>query len=204
MKKRSVQAWIAFGLSAVLHVALLWHYTLPHSESPAPLGNWVEMVPGAKPDFRPSTRSAQHSAPSPVNAPVENKLSEAPAPSSPSAVVGNSTQSTGLSGPVGDLNGVQVSVRERYLYELESYLNQLKTYPSRARHLQQSGNVEVGFHLHGDGSITDAHVVRPCIHDLLNESALALVSSARQFRPIPTELGVTVLHVTVPIRYELN
>jgi TonB family protein len=197
---RIPRPWMALAVSAAIHVALLWHYTLPSLEPPAPLGHWVEMVVGAKPELQTRTKK-NASVDSPVNAPVENKVAS-PAPQAP--VLGNTHEATGLSGSIGDMNGVQASVRDRYLYELEAYLNQMKTYPPRARHLQMTGRVEVAFHVHGDGSITDPHVVRPCIHDLLNQSAVALVSGAQRFRPLPPELGLSVLHVTVPIQYELN
>ncbi len=205
MKNRVPRAWVATCLSVVLHMALLWQYTLPFAENPAPIGHWVEMIPSGRPEFHAPTTATPKTIDSPVNAPVESKPSvAAAAPTPPAAVLGNTTQSTGLSGPIGDMNGVKVSIRERYLYELEAYLNQLKSYPPRARHLQQTGRVEIAFHVHGDGTISDPHVVRPCIHDLLNQSALALVSSVRQFRPLPPELKLSVLHVTVPIQYELN
>lgn len=139
---------------------------------------------------------------SPLDAPFENKKAETAA--APAPAVGKTAQAVGPSGPLGDVHGVQVSVRERYLFELENFINRDKPYPARARHLGMSGLVKVAFHLNQDGEITDPHVVRPCIHDVLNRAAVELVSNVGRFRPIPPELGLAVLHVTVPIQYELN
>lgn len=194
--------WGPILISSAIHCALLFQFFGPTStNTTVPLGHWVEMVPGGQVQ-KMRAHNVTPSTPSPLDQPADK--SEQASSTKATPALGNTTQATGLSGQIGDLNGAQVSVRARYLYELEAFLNQNKTYPARARHLNQSGDVEIAFHVHGDGSITDPHVVRPCIHDLLNRSAIELVSSVGRFQPIPKELGLAVLHVTVPIRYELN
>ncbi len=194
-------AWLVSGL---LHIFILVQFVAPAAAPKAPVGYWVEMVPTGNPELNATRRRSTPRAPVDTSAPSEReKVAQAPAtPQEP--VLGNTTQATGLSGPIGDLQGVQASVRERYLYELEAFINQHKSYPVRARHMGLSGRVEVGFHLDLDGTIRDPHVVRPCLHDLLNDAAVKLVADVGRFRPIPAEMAVSVLHVTVPIEYELH
>lgn len=194
-----------FALSALVHLAVFWQYRPSPPSSPLPVGYWVESVPSA--EFFPQRRSlTKRAVPKSLALPTEESAPTAPpaAADPPAARLGNTEKATGLSGPIGDLNGVEVSVRQRYLYELEAFLNQNKPYPARARYLGQSGHVEMGFHLQADGRISEPHVVRPCIHDLLNQAALELVASKGRFRPIPPELKVSALHLTVSIQYELN
>jgi len=188
-------------LSALAHVLALWHYASPAPDSVLPVGNWVERVS----DISPRTKARKRTlspTPSAVSEPSaaekaaeEQKLSQA---------LGNTQASTGLSGQIGDLNGVQVTARERYLYELEAFINQHKTYPARARLMGLAGKVEVAFHLHADGSISDTQVARPCPHDILNRAAVDLVTSVSLYRLFPAELKTPVLHVTVPIEYDLH
>lgn len=195
---------VACLLSGLLHVFILVQFVGPAVTPKAPVGYWVEMVPSGTPELNATRRRVIPRSPVDASAPSE-KEPVAQAPSTPNApALGNTTQATGLSGPIGDLNGTQASVRERYLYELEAFINQHKSYPVRARHMGLSGRVEVAFHLDLDGTIRDPHVVRPCIHDLLNDAAVKLVADVGKFRPIPAELAVPVLHVTVPIEYELH
>ncbi len=189
-------------MSAGLHFAILWQYLAVPTTREIPLGQWVELAPTGS--FAPQ-KKAQPTPISPLNHAEEFSRPEtAPSNAQPETRVGNAAHSSGLTGNLGDPNGTIATARERYLYELEAFINQHKAYPLRARHLGLEGLVEVAFHVQGDGTISDPHVVRPCIHDLLNRSAVELVASTRKFRPIPAELGLSVLHVTVPIQYELN
>lgn len=201
---RGFRTSLPWALSGLLHLFLLIQFVGSSATTKAPVGYWVEMVPSGNPELNASRRRTTPRAPVDASAPSEQeKLAQSPAaPNAPA--LGNTTQATGLSGPIGDLQGTQASVRERYLYELEAFINQHKSYPARARHMGLSGRVEVAFHLDLDGTIRDPHVVRPCIHDLLNDAAVKLVADVGKFRPIPAELAVPVLHVTVPIEYELH
>lgn len=182
----------ALGLSLVLHLALFAHWAGRESQRPAPLGHWIEMAASAVPT--PATKRREKPA-RPDDFATENaKPAETVTPAVP----------TTPSGPLGELAGAAVGARDRYLYELEQHLNQHKQYPTRARRLGLDGRVEVAFHLHHDGRITDPHVVRPCIHDILNEAALQTVANAGTYKPFPPEISLPVLHVTVPIQYEIN
>ena len=187
-------------LSALLHVGLLWKFGQSTPGAAVPVGVWVEMAPGPAGVSKPAPRRVA------VTPDEQLATEQAPAPADTLAAnrTGNAAASSGLSGQLGDLNGAQVSAKERYLYELEVHLNQFKSYPARARHLGLEGEVGVAVHIYQDGSVKDPHVVRPCVHDVLNRAALALLESTPTFRPLPKELGLDVLHVTVPIHYQLH
>ncbi len=186
-----------FAVSVALHAALLVGILAPQlSHTPVPKGYWVELATPAPARPVPPMKKA------PV-APTASKT-DLSTDAKQAATAPAAAPSVAQNRPLGRADGVEASTRQRYLFELEVFLNQNKTYPSRARHLGLSGEVEVAFHLHKDGSISDPHLVRPCIHDVLNQAAVEHVSRVGHFRPIPQELNVDVWHITVPIAYELN
>jgi TonB family protein len=187
---RSAGAWL---FSILAHVFILVHFVGPavvdHS---VPEGTWVEMMHADAPRHK-----ARRNQPASISEDPLEKAEAVPP-------IGNTQKAVGHQGEIGHQHGAEASIRDRFLYELEAFINQYKVYPARARRLGQTGKVEVAFHLNQDGSITDPHVVKPCIHDLLNKAALDLVVRASKFRPIPPELKTPLMHVTVPIEYELK
>ena len=119
-------------LSLVLHAGLLFRFYVPSAAPLVPAGYWVEMAPFgstlATPRKAKPRKAVSHDSESPAEA-------SSPAASAPQkTALGNALHSDGVSGPLGQVDGVQASVRERYLYELEAFINQGKTYPPRARH----------------------------------------------------------------------
>jgi TonB family protein len=190
-------------VSGLFHVVCLVHFSGSTAPQTSPLGYWVEMAPVSSPSTTAASPQIRHRN---LDKESVEEASALPTPSSvaPSAPVGNAATGSGVEGPLGEADGALVSIRDRYLYELEAFLNSRKVYPIKARHLGLSGRVEIAFHLEADGKISDPHIVRPCIHDVLNEAALRLVQGMGNYRPLPTELKLAVLHVTVPILYELN
>ncbi|MBY0369691.1 TonB family protein [bacterium] len=193
---------LPYALSIAFHAALLWQFTSVFAPSDAPLGVWVEMAPGNLSASRP--RPVVKSVVDASGVTDSQSASEPAEKQAPAQALGNAAHSAGISGPLGEADGRAATAKERYLYALEMHFNQYKTYPPRARNLGLEGEVGVEFHVYKDGSFKDPHVVRPCIHDMLNRAALQLVAEAPRFQPIPAEVGVEVLHVTVPIHYELH
>lgn len=98
---------------------------------------------------------------------------------------------------------VKLDLKQMYLSELRARIERNKVYPLQASRLGQSGTVEVSFTLTPEGHIIDSRVTRPCAYQRLNEAALAAVAGLKSFRPIPAELELRELAVTVPIRYSL-
>lgn len=176
--------------SAALHFALLGNFLLQEEPTkPAALGHWVEIE---------ASRLA---------APLTKKTRALHAPTAAEETTGETETAKATASAettAGKSGDTPATLKDRYLFELESYFNSRKVYPARARHLGLAGSVEVSFHLEEDGSFSDPHVTRPCIHDVLNEAALRLVKDVGHYRPLPAELNLRVLHVTVPIQYELN
>jgi protein TonB len=106
--------------------------------------------------------------------------------------------------PVGREDGVQVDLKERYLFEFRTWIEKYKRYPPLAHALGQSGRVEVSFKVLKDGHLEEIRVSGPSPFERLNRAALELLEKAAQFKPLPTELNQTELVVTLPIVYELN
>jgi protein TonB len=185
------QPFLPLLVSIALHFALFLGWKSPSFEIAKPEGVWVEVSPSTPLPSR-IARPKVEEIKSPIN--IADDKSQKLA----SQQMAQKTLQAGVE------NGVQASIRERYLYELELFLNQRKNYPVRARHLELEGKVEIAFHLEANGMISDPHVASASPHPILNEAALALVQGVGKFKPLPPELGVSVLHVTVPILYELN
>ncbi|MFZ4713357.1 MAG: energy transducer TonB [Bacteriovoracaceae bacterium] len=121
-----------------------------------------------------------------------------------SSTIGNSTTSSNGLGNVGDPNGVESSALERYIYELKLVLEQNKQYPNQARMLGQEGKVTVSFTLKKDGSIIDVKISESSTYSKLNEAALKLIESLKQFKPFPSELKREQWTLNVPIQYSLE
>jgi len=79
-----------------------------------------------------------------------------------------------------------------------------KTAPARSRRARESGAVKVRFVIFSNGEIDEPEVVAGPGYALLDQTALASVTSAAPFPPLPDELGVDSLTVTVPIRFKLR
>lgn len=204
-----------FALSLLIHTALAF-VTLGGmlQASKQPFGVRIERVGvpgGGAPAIVLSEFDVDYSLPSDVALPKKKRKKATPVPLPKDETVspegggrlGNATHGS-ESGVMGDPNGIQVSVRERYLYELKTFFDQRKTYPTSARTLGQTGQVEISFQIKKDGSVVDVAIAKPTTYERLNQAALALVKDAKSFKPIPTELGVESWKLTVPIRYELN
>ena len=180
-----------------------------------PYGILVERVgvPGGGAVVAPLTEfDVDYSAPSDVALPKPKKKkakvdttkqSQTPKAGEGGGKLGNAAHGA-ADGVMGDPNGIVVSTRTRYLYELKTFFDQRKTYPAAARTLGQAGQVEIAFQIKKDGTISEVTIVTPSGFERLNQAALALVQNAKSFKPLPTELGMELWKLSVPIRYELN
>ncbi len=203
-----------FALSIGLHAALLFVSVAGILGKPNqnPLGILVERygVPGAGVPAI-SEVDISYDAPSDVSLGKKKKKTKVIPAASQVPSEGNAgggklgnTTTGAASGVMGDPNGIVVSTRARYLYELKVFFDQRKQYPSAARTLGQTGQVAVAFEIQKDGTFSNIVVVGPTAFDRLNLAALALVRGAGRFKPLPPELENSPWKLTVPIRYELN
>lgn len=100
------------------------------------------------------------------------------------------------------LSGTQTAtVREMFKAELRSEIEKNKYYPPMSRRLGQTGTVVVAFTLLEDGHIIDVKVERPSNFERLNKSALEAVKKVHKFKPIPKELALDKMDLSVPITF---
>lgn len=103
----------------------------------------------------------------------------------------------------GAQDGVAVSELERYKFELRLFLENHKVYPEIAKRLHQTGTVIIQFKVNAEGSIDDVRVASSSPFETLNRAAQDLIRRAARFRPIPGELHLSELTLTLPIEYRL-
>ncbi len=144
-------------------------------------------------------------APAPTPEPTLAKTEmEAPNAGAPVLGAGFADGTSTAAGPLGHENGVEVGIRERYLYELRRVIANRKTYPSVSRRLGETGRVVVKFVVDKSGKIGSLGLHTPSHHARLNDAAVKLVSQIDQFKPFPTGESAESLSVEVPIDYVLN
>lgn len=81
---------------------------------------------------------------------------------------------------------------------------QHKRYPAQAKRIRQEGLVEISFEIGADGRLLSAQVSQSSQIPSLDTAALAAVTAASPFPPIPAELGVSRLSLSLPIEFSLR
>lgn len=81
---------------------------------------------------------------------------------------------------------------------------QHKRYPAQAKRIRQEGLVEISFEIGADGRLLSAQVSQSSQIQSLDTAALAAVTAASPFPPIPAELGVSRLSLSLPIEFALR
>ncbi|HNG60514.1 MAG TPA: energy transducer TonB, partial [Cellvibrionaceae bacterium] len=81
---------------------------------------------------------------------------------------------------------------------------QHKRYPAQAKRIRQQGLVEISFEISADGRLLSAQVSQSSQVPSLDAAALAAVTNASPFPPIPAELGVSRLRLSLPIEFSLR
>ena len=94
-------------------------------------------------------------------------------------------------------------IKEAYLNSLRIEIERHKEYPRRARMFGHKGTVGVYFIILKDGTITGIELRKRCRYADLNASALELFSRIKRFDPIPRELKMDRMELTVYIEYIL-
>ena len=95
-------------------------------------------------------------------------------------------------------------IKQAYIQKLLALINQNKFYPRRARRKHQQGLVTVGFGIGSKGAIQNIRLVKSSGVNLLDKSALEVISGLRGFDPLPSALGVASLDLAVPMEYRLQ
>ena len=93
----------------------------------------------------------------------------------------------------------EFTTRKSYYEMVMIKIETSKKYPEQAKSLHKEGRITVGFTLTLQGTIRNLRVIKPCVHNILNQAALKAVKDAAPFpRPpyrffkadIPMELNV--------------
>lgn len=91
-----------------------------------------------------------------------------------------------------------------YYQLLLHQIAQHKRYPLPAKRAKQQGLVEISFEIAADGRLLSARVSQSSQNPSLDAAALAAVTAASPFPPIPSELGLSRLSLSLPIEFSLR
>jgi protein TonB len=148
--------------------------------------------------------------PPPTPKPVTAKPKPVPAP--PSEQRAASVADTAARGPVpGKAGAGGASSEERgaastsgYQAKLAAHLRRFRSFPEEARKRGISGIATVRFTVNAAGAVTSASLAKSSGAGVLDAAAVAMVHRASPFPPIPPNLGVGVMTVNVPVRFDLR
>lgn len=91
-----------------------------------------------------------------------------------------------------------------YGQTLSEILARQQQYPRLAAARGWEGEVVLKLVIARKGQLVGAQVIRSSGHAVLDESALALVTAAQPFPPVPGQTPDRDLEVTVPVHYQLR
>jgi len=91
------------------------------------------------------------------------------------------------------------SIKDRYTSLIRRLIRENLYYPKAAIRMRMYGTVRVGFVVHKDGSITGVRVLSGG-KSLLKKGAIRTIKSISP-PPIPSELGVNQLELSIPIEF---
>lgn len=111
-----------------------------------------------------------------------------------------SVESNNVNASPGD-SAREAELIDLYKAELREKIDQNKFYPALSRRLGQTGTVIVAFTLLEDGQITNIRVDRPSVFEKLNEAGVEAVKKVNRFKPIPGELGINQMDLTIPVKF---
>jgi protein TonB len=117
---------------------------------------------------------------------------------------------TGLSGTgsgtsLGNGTGEGVnSIRAKYGSMIAKLINDRKRYPRIAKTFHQEGQVLLKLKLDKMGKILELSILEKSIYESLTKASLETIQSVQQFPPIPDELGVDEISLSIPMNYTLQ
>ncbi|OYY55363.1 MAG: hypothetical protein B7Y53_04085 [Halothiobacillus sp. 28-55-5] len=91
-----------------------------------------------------------------------------------------------------------------YQAALAAAIEREKFYPPLARRLNQEGSVEIGFTVLADGRIVNIHLLTQAPSAALERGAMAAIAGVGQFKPIPPQLGMGTMNLTISLVYKLR
>lgn len=96
------------------------------------------------------------------------------------------------------------SARQSYLEELQALISQHRRYPKRAIRMQQEGVVRIAFKINAVGEFGGIRLLESSGYSALDNAALSAISGLKRFKPLPDELSVTLLELSLPIQFVLH
>lgn len=201
---------------------------VPDEPSVTPANLLSPVVPAS-----PSARQAGSSLPSPLESETEGSGSTAPSATDSGESQGESGGDLGNSGSIpgeggdgggsisgggtgaesagAEASGSQTpqgpdldAIRAEYGRLVLERISAHKVYPDVARRLGQEGEVRVGFVVASDGTASSVEVQVSSGIASLDTGACVAVEAASPFPPVPSELGVDSLALSLLIVFELD
>ena len=100
--------------------------------------------------------------------------------------------------------GGNPAAKRNYYAKLAAWLNKHKRYPRRAKLRRQQGIVKVRFTIDRNGRVLANTIVNGSGHRLLDKEVQAMLKRASPMPPIPKELRLAKLTITVPVSFKLR
>ncbi|MEA2100491.1 MAG: TonB family protein [Campylobacterota bacterium] len=92
-------------------------------------------------------------------------------------------------------------IKEQFIANLYSILEQRKKYPKMAKRRNLEGVVKVNFTLKKDGKIENIFIDKSCGHSILDKSAFKLIASIGVYKAIPDVVSIKAMQLSIPIKY---
>lgn len=154
----------------------------------------------------------QPAPPRPAPPPVPEPVPEAPTPAdtlsaatetapAPAARVPPPPQPPSGGGVAG---GTSAARQKSYLGELAAHLARHQRYPVEARRRKITGIVTLHFRFNAQGQVQAFTVTDSAGNRLLDDEAVAMLKRAQPLPPIPVELGVDMMNISLPIEFSLR
>lgn len=90
-----------------------------------------------------------------------------------------------------------------YLSAVLSKINNLKTYPTKAKILKQEGQIAVLIVIGRAGELKEMRMIKKSPHEILNKNTRNLFNQIQKFDPLPEKFHPE-LEITIPIIYQLS
>jgi protein TonB len=93
--------------------------------------------------------------------------------------------------------------RHPYFGKLKAWLNAHKTYPAALKKAKTQGTVVLTFTISRSGELLSSRIVTGSGEPGLDQAALDMLQRSSPMPPLPDELGLDTLTLTIPVEYSL-
>ena len=91
-----------------------------------------------------------------------------------------------------------------YSETIKQRIRDMKSYPPISRRLRETGSVQIDFTVSSDGYLETITISGSSGHDRLDQAAIDAVRNASPFDPIPSEINVDRLPMSIVLVFELD